>query len=69
MPDMRLCLPYTLADDLLRPIRKLCDPSRRYSFEAYFRAEHIEVVAIDCGPASKTITLTPADAENRIRHD
>jgi hypothetical protein len=69
MPNIRIAIPYSLADEFLRPIRKLCDPSRRYSYEAYFRADHIEVRAIDCGPALKTITLTPADAENRIRHD
>jgi hypothetical protein len=53
MPNIRLAAPYSLADDLLRPIRKLCDPSRRYSYETYFRADHIEVVAIDCGPVEK----------------
>lgn len=69
LPDITIFLDYKAAEEVLRPIRNLCDPTRRYSFETYYRATCVEVRAIDCGPVAKTITHTPADAENRIRHD
>ena len=69
MPDIAVFLPWTAAADLLNPVRKLCDPTHRYTYEIYCRLNYVEVVAIDCGPVEKTVPLVPADAEIRIRHD
>lgn len=66
--NLTIFLDWKAADDILQPIRKLCDPSRRYSFEAYFREHSIEVRAIDCGPVPKEMNkLVQANAETRPR--
>lgn len=64
MTDIAISVSWQAADDLLNPLRKLCDPTHRYSYEAYFRADYIEVRAIDCGPvAEKVIRLVPSNSE------